>query len=186
MKTYLKKLIYGNILLNVIFSIAGLFLIIKPGLSVELISVMVGLIIIMSSLISIIKFISDSTKKKFYKYEIILGILGLVLGILIVFNPLKIFNIFIMGLGIWLIIKGLLKLWYGMYLKKFKEEIWSLTLAIGIISTILGITLIINPFSGVMVFTTVLGIFIISNSVLEIISSLLFRKRIQELIKILN
>ena len=186
MKKFLRRLTLGNILIAVIFFLFGILLIEKPGLSIDLISILLGIVVILTSLMSIVKFISDSTKIHYYRVELFFGIIGILLGCLIIFNPFSWFNFFIIGFGIFMIIEGLLDLKYALFFKKNKEEIWPLNIGIAVVSILLGIILILNPFSGVMMFTKALGIFIMANAVLNIIANMLFYKRINAIIKLLN
>ncbi len=176
----------GNILVYVVYILLGIFLIQKPGITYELIQLALGISIILSSLLAIIKFVSDSTRIRFYKLELFFGILGIVLGFLIIFNPFKIFDFFITGFGLWIVLEGLMKIWYGYFFYKKREEIWPLTIGIGVGSIVLGVVLIINPFSGVMIFSRVLGVFVIGSALLNIMNSMLYYKRINNIIKLFN
>ncbi len=184
MKQYLKKILLGNILVYTVYILLGIFLIYKTSLAINLISIALGVTIILSSLLAIIKFLTDGTKMRFYRWELFLGIFGLLLGLFIIFNPFDTFNLFIIGFGIWLVAEGLMKLRYSFFFKEHKEEIWPLCLGIGLASILLGIALIINPFTWVMETTKVLGVFVIASALLNIMYSMLYYKRISAIMKI--
>ena len=123
-----------------------------------------------------------SLKIRFY-FNLIYGIISIALGLFVILNPFAIANILTVGMGIWLIINGGLKLNYGLKLKRINERAWALTLTVGIISIIFGLMTILNPFAKLLV-VEVIGLFLIVYGIIDFTDSLLLKKRAKEFIKV--
>ncbi len=186
MKSKINKLIYGSWFSALLFFAFGIFLFIKPKMANSLIGYFVGGLILVSGVISLINFFTVKKEVKYISFELIYGIITLIAGIAIIFNPLSISSIVTIGLGIWMIINGIMKINSGIFLKKCKEETWTLLLFIGILTLLSGALLIFNPFKSTMVMTQVVGIFVIVYAILDIMHWLLVKKRSKEIIEFIK
>ena len=120
---------------------------------------------------------------KFLKYKYIPGLVLILLGIIIIINPVATINLLGIGMGVWLLVIGTENLAYAIRLWKFKEDISSLVLFISICAMLMGILIIINPFSKFMLVTKLAGIFIIASGLLDMVKLLLFKKRAKNIIQ---
>lgn len=186
MKKKFNKIIYGSWVSSFLFLIFGIFLFIKPKLANSLIGYVVGAIILLSGLCAIINYFMAKREFKYINFELIYGIVTLIAGIVIIFNPLAISSIITIGLGIWMIINGIMKINTSLILKKYKEETWMILLFIGLLTLISGILLIFNPFEATMVVTQVLGMFAIVYAILDTMQWLLLKKRSKEIIEFIK
>ena len=107
----------------------------------------------------------------------------MLIGLFVIINPFAIANILTIGLGIWLIVNGGLKINYGVKLKDIKERAWGLTLVVGIISIIFGLMVILNPFSKLII-VEVIGLFLLVYGVIDLTDLLLLKKRAKSFIKV--
>jgi uncharacterized membrane protein HdeD (DUF308 family) len=72
-----------------------------------------------------------------------------------------------------------------MQLKYFKEETWLFDLVVALLTIVLGILLLVNPFNGYIVLSTYAGIMLVIYAGMDIIEQFLFRKRASEIEKII-
>ncbi len=186
MKKKFNQIILGSWFSSVLFLLFGIFLFLKPQLANSIIGYFIGAIILISGIMALYNYFIAKKEIKFISFELIYGIVTLIAGIAIIFNPLSISSIVTLGLGIWMLINSIMKLNTGILLKKYKEETWPILIVIGILTLISGILLIINPFKGTMVVTQVVGIFVIVYAILDSMHWLLVKKRSKEIIKFIK
>jgi len=154
-----------DILTSIILLILGIILLIIPGSIVTTVIRIFGLIIIALGVLSII----GSSKNTNSNVELIYGILISILGLVFVSNPEVIASIIPFILGVWIVIRSLFKLQIVASIRKTNPE-YIKPLIINIITLILGIILMFNPFSGVKAFIRVIGIFMIFYALLDILN----------------
>lgn len=186
MKNKFNKLIFGSWFSSILFLVFGIFLFVKPKLANSLIGYMVGTIVLISGISAIVNYFVSKNELKYMNLELIYGIITLIAGTAIIFNPLSITSIVTIGLGIWMLINGAMKINSSLLLKKYKEETWILLLFIGILTLLSGILLIFNPFKGTMVVTQVLGVFVIVYAILDSMHWLLLKKRSKDIIEFIK
>lgn len=177
-----NKIIYTEIAFSILYALIGLLIFVKSEMTNSVAGVLIGTFFLLSGIIAIFTFI-DKNKIKLFRWNIIFGILSLILGILIMFNPLSIIDILNISLGIWLLIEGINKIVYFLYLKKVGEESSKLFLVSALLFIFLGILIIINPFRS-MVITKTMGMFIILYNILNINDLVLLKRRGKNFLKL--
>ena len=183
MKKYFNKVILSSILSSLLFIALGVFLLIKPGTANKVIGYTLGAIMLISGITSIIKYFTNKDQLSFFRFELVYGILSTLLSVFIIFNPLTVTGFITILLGLWMTISGTIKIQQALELKRYKEDYWMIALAISILTLILGVLVIFNPFDGTKLITEVVGIFVILYGVLDIVEAILIRRNAKTLIK---
>ena len=106
---------------------------------------------------------------------------SVVLGVVIIKNPHAIASIIPFIVGIIIIINSAAKLQYSIEMKNNENSLWKTTMIISLITTICGIILIFNPFSGAVLITRVVGILILIYAVLDISSTLTIKNTFNQI-----
>lgn len=177
-----NKILMGSIILNVLFLLFGIFIYLNPIITWELTGIFLGIYIIIFGFYAIYEFIIRENNPLF-KLNILWGILSILIGIFVIFNPIKISKFLTFALGIYLIIISLNKLIDSLKLKKYQYDGWSLILVIAIILLIFGIFIMINPMAS-MDLVEATGIFIILSSILEICNSIMLYTKANDILKL--
>ena len=185
-KKYFNRLIYGSWSTTLLLFIFGILLFIKPELANALVGYVVGTIVLLTGIIAIINYLKAKKEFKYMRLELIYGIITLTAGVFTILNPLSISSFITIGLGIWMIINGLLKLNMAMFLKRKREEISNILFVISILVLMCATILIFNPFKTTMLVTQVLGLFLIVYSILDTMQTLLMKKRSKIIIEFIK
>ncbi len=148
-----------------------------------LIGYIAGLIFIYTGILAIYKFIKRDGAK-LYSLNIIFGILSIILGVVIIFVPTSVISYINIIFGIFLIILGGNKVTYGVWFKIGNDASWSITLVSGIMLILFGVLLIANPFESFMTATKLVGVFLILYSVLDMTTSIMLRRRSEDIVDI--
>ena len=167
----LNKYLNSGIILTIVFLLVGGILIVKPDISFNIISYLIGASLIVSG---IYLFIIDSKTKNIFINVFLYAILLTLIGILIILNPITLKVILPIFLGLWFLISGIFKIRLDIYMKD--EPYFILSLITNIITVICGVILLINPVESVSAITISLGIIIVVSSISSLIDIIIFKK----------
>lgn len=157
---------------SILMIILALFLIIKPLESVASLIILFGIITVIDGIVHIISYFKTDKEMRIISFELIEGILCILSGILIIAFSRYLSAVFPIMLGIWIIVKNLLRLQLAINLKNVPESGWVGILILSILIIILGIIMIINPFSSMIAITTLAGIFLLLTEIANLIESI--------------
>lgn len=180
MKKYMSKMSQFSIVNLLIFVIIGLFLVIKPATTLSLISYILGLIILVHGIINLVRYYVNKDKNNLFDFGLVLGIIEVIVSIIFISNPEFVASIIPLILGIWILVNGIFKLQFALNLKIAENDLWIHNLVVSIVSIVFGIVFISNPFSGAVVITRIIGIFLIIYAVVDFLQSRTIKKTLQE------
>lgn len=172
----------ANCILAILLIVLGIILYVVPSIAIKTVSWLIGLFFIIQGVLAIYSYIKKE-RISLLTFNLVYGIISMVIGLLVIINPFAIANILTISLGIWLIVSGGLKINYGLRLKNIKEGSWALTLAVGIISILFGIMVILNPFSK-LILVEVIGLFLVVYGIIDLTDAILLKKRAKIFIKV--
>ncbi len=177
-----KYILGGSILLNVLFLILGIVIYLNPVITANTVGVLIGIYFILLGLFNIYEFLLRSYVPIFTS-RILAGILIIILGFFIMFNPFHIIKILTFALGIYLIVLALCKAVEAFQFKKYNYDGWLLMFVISILLLIFGIFITINPMASMDIIKAA-GIFIILSSILEICNLIAIYSKSKEIVKL--
>lgn len=178
METLMKKFFRSSLISSIILMIIGVLLILQSEITIITISYLIGTLLIAMGAIAIIKFIKNINNVNREELDIFYGVVTIILGVIVVYNPEAIASIIPIIIGIGIIINSATKLQYAIELKQSLNSQWKITVIISIISAICGVILICNPFKGAVVIMQIIGGFIVAYSILDIISTITIKKNV--------
>lgn len=182
-----NKILYSTLASSIIFFCFGLILFLKPELTINSISYLLGSVLIIIGFINFIRYVLDNDKivRKF-DVDLIYGIIGMVAGVVLILNPTAIATVVPFILGMIIVISSAIKLQYSLVLKQYESSNWKPVFVISIISLIWGIILVFNPFKGAVVITKIIGVFVMVYAILEFSEVIFFQKNLKILKKSLE
>ena len=161
-----------NLSKTLILGLVGLVLLLIPGTLNKIIGILIGAALLIVGVLAIIKYTKE--KEEGSNLNLVSGILYSVLGVIIIIYPYSIINLVTICLGVYLVINGLLKLKLSFNLKRVTDK-WIGTLIMSIITVILGILLIFNPFAGITI-TKLAGAFLVVVAIFDLIDTYIIEK----------
>ena len=178
---YNRMIIY-SILTSILSIIIGLVLIFLPAVSNKVVGIIVGIVFLAFGINSVYKYFHRDGAK-IYSLNLIFGVLYSILGIVIIIYPFSVMNFVTVCLGLFIIVNGISKINYGMWLKRGNEESWLVTLVTGTFLVTIGIMLVFNPFTA-LTLTQIAGAFLIITGVLNLSDTILFKNRAKQIMEI--
>ena len=162
----------GYVVSSILFCIFGLLLIIFPEISVSLIGTMIGVSMILFGIIKIIGYFSKDLFRLAFQYDLAFGILLGVLGLIVLLRPEMMMNFLCVALGIAILADGLFKIQISVDSKAFGITNWWLILIAALLTGCIGLALIFRPADAVMTITTMVGIALLLDGIMSLITVL--------------
>lgn len=183
MKKKLSKKFSAEIIASLVIFLFGLLLLLKSEITIIAITYVIGATLIGLGFLAVIKFTKNFKQNTGGELDIVYGIVTIIMGLIVIKNPKVIGSIIPIILGMIIIIKSTAKLQESIELKVKESEMWLSTLIISIVSLICGVVLLFNPFQGAVILTQIIGGFIMLYSALDIASTIIISKTVNDIIK---
>lgn len=162
----LKSMFRTSIIVSLLLIVVGIFLIVYPETTLSFLSYGAGIILLVTGLIPTINFFINKENQKYLDISFLFGIVCIVVGIVIIIKPTIVGSVVPLLIGIWMIINGVIKLYYSILINKVIKSIASIIISLFILAC--GLLLVLNPFSGAVALTIIIGIFLVVYSLLDL------------------
>lgn len=158
----------GYIVLSAVLSALGVMMLTRPGYSAELISRVVGIVLIVFGVFKLIGYWSRDLYRLAFQHDLAMGILVIALGLVLSLRPSWAMNALCTILGIEIITDGLFKVQTALDARRFGLNTWWLILALAVAAGGIGIALLILPAAGGQPLVQLLGASLIAQGLLNL------------------
>lgn len=162
----------GYILISLMLCVLGVALIVCPGVSAGLLCKISGVIMLLFGTIKIIGYFSKDLYRLAFQYDFAFGILIMALGIIMIARANVMMSIICIILGIYVLADALLKVQIAIEAKAFGISKWWLILAVAILTGVVGFLLVLRPSESAQVLMVLLGLSLIAEGLLNLITIL--------------
>lgn len=166
MNKFFKEIKKYSIIIIIVTAVLGVLLVSKPDQMITYTSLIIGFAIILSGIVSIINYLV----KKDSKLPLAMGIIALISGTIICSSYRQIVSVIIFFMGIILLVGGVLDLVNSIDVAKRHYRSWILSVLLSIVSIVLGILSIVNPFDTQTKIAQLIGSGFIIFAVLELVA----------------
>ena len=178
MINFFKKVSVASILTSTAIGILGLIILFNPNETIALLSLILGIIIMIIGIGKIISYIILRKESNFSNYDLIYGIIAIVISIIMLANANAFATIVRVIIGIWIAYTGIMKLIYALNLKSLSSSSWIAVMIMAIITIIAGVYIAIDSSILIMVF----GVILIAYAVIDIIEQIIFMINVNKFI----
>lgn len=178
MINFFKKVSVASILTSIAIGILGLIILFNPNETIALLSLILGIIIMIIGIGKIISYIILRKESNFSNYDLIYGIIAIVISIIMLANANAFATIVRVIIGIWIAYTGIMKLIYALNLKSLSSSFWIAVMIMAIITIIAGVYIAIDSSILIMVF----GVILIAYAVIDIIEQIIFMINVNKFI----
>ena len=174
-----KKNIFSSILL-IIFAI---FLIVQPANMTKTLIIIIGAILVVDGIIDMVNYLAADREYRMFSLGIFEGIVELLTGTLFLLNYEALIVVFPIILGIVIIGKNMFKMQLALNLKQLGYTHWIYVLLISLIVILLGVVILLNPFTSLKVLVIDSGVIILISEIINIIYSIVIIKQMKKIDK---
>lgn len=172
----------GYIVMSVMFCIAGALFIALPDISITMIGISMGIAMIVFGIVKLVGYFSRDLFRLAFQFDLELGILLLVLGLIVLIRPDDLMTFICIALGISILTDGLFKAQIALDSKRFGIKSWWVILALAVVTGTIGVFLIFRSAKSAQFLTVLLGVSILAEGILNlytVISTVLIIKHQQ-------
>ena len=172
----------GYIVMSVMFCIAGALFIALPDISITMIGISMGIAMIVFGIVKLVGYFSRDLFRLAFQFDLELGILLLVLGLIVLIRPDDLMTFICIALGISILTDGLFKVQIALDYKRFGIKSWWVILALAVVTGTIGVFLIFRSAKSAQFLTVLLGVSILAEGILNlytVISTVLIIKHQQ-------
>lgn len=179
MEQFFKKIGWTSIVTSLGFAILGIIIAYNPNTTFQIISYVLGGILIAYGVIKIIEYFKMKDVNSLYSSELSFGIIAALFGIVVIVCSDMIETMIRILIGIWIVYSGVMRLGLAIRLQKFDSDnrIWVPVLFIALAMLLCGIYIIASP--GAVMMT--IGIIMVVYAVMDIIEEIIFMKNVKDI-----
>lgn len=154
----MKAAKWGYIVTSVIFCMTGILIIVYPDISVSVFCYVLGALLAGTGMIKIIGYFSRDLYMLAFQFDLALGILLGVLGLVVILYPAMMLHFIYFLIGITVLTDSLFKVQTAYDAKKFGLREWWIILLSALFSCVFAILIIVDPFGGAKLLMVMTGI----------------------------
>ncbi len=158
MKSIIQDMKHNYFVNAVIMVLLGLVLVIWPHILGVLLCYLLGGALIVMGVFQLISFLRGERLGFYNKFVMMMGIVLVLLGIWICTQPHIVLSIIPVVVGIIVLIHGLMDIQYTLDIKKAGSTKWWIALIAAILTLVVGLLLVFNPFIAYEITMVLLGI----------------------------
>ena len=176
---FLKRSNWTDIAIAFVFILLGALLMLKPDEMMEVLSILLGAVYVYTIYYFAVKLVDYFTSKDKEDYLLTMSVIFVIIGAIMILSPSIISNLFSIALGVWIIAAGLRNFQTTLIWKEVKSGYWTVALVFSMLMMVAGIAILSNTAIAVQV----IGIIIIIYALLDIMTKMIFMKKIKDYFK---
>ncbi len=168
MKNFIQKNLRSmNGVLAIIFGLVALFM---PGITLAALGVYFAITLLVGGITLIVSAFKVRKVSPQWSFLLMEGLIGILLAAIILARPKLLATVFVTIMGLWALFIGLIFLFS--YFKKVLPTFYNaFLLIISILSLIMGITIMVNPFESTRIITVFIGIYTLAYGIFSVVNS---------------
>lgn len=163
-----KQLRIWAIAFSVCILALGIVMVIWPDVSAIAVCVILGVFCICLGAVDIIRYFKLGLAGIFFRYDLILSIFGILIGILMLVRASDAVAFLPVAVGIYMIMGSVLCIKLAVELRRFQSGSWLLAMLWGVLGVILAFILLLDPFAGASILMIFAGIALIVGGIQDL------------------
>ena len=144
----LKRYRLWAIVVSCCMIVLGAAMILRPDISALAVCYLTGALCIAMGVCEIARYFSIGVIGILFRFDLIVGILSTLAGVLLLAHPTGALTVLPIILGFYIIIDSVFSIQAAVELRRFGLGSWGLNLLLGIVGAVLGVLMILDPFDG--------------------------------------
>ena len=158
----------GYIVMSVLFCVLGVVLFVLPAVSVAWIGRLLGIGMMVFGVVKLVGYFSRDLFRLAFQYDLPLGILLIVLGVIMLTRPDSLMTFICVSTGLYILTDSLFRMRISAEARRFGIREWWLILALAIVTAVCGLLLLIRPGDGSRLLVVLLGISLLAEGIMSL------------------
>lgn len=172
MREFFGKIKNLSIITIIASAVMGIVLLARPGETLYVVSMICGITMIALGVGALISYLVKDRNMLL----IILAVISVIMGIIVCVKYKSIVSILLFLFGLFILISGIVDLITSIDVKRYGFGDWIVSFLMSLVTAVLGLLIVVNPFSSSLAVIRLLGISLLVYAVLDIIAFIQIKK----------
>lgn len=168
----MKNLKWNLILMSVLYIALGIFLIVEPGTALNVVCYALGGMVLACAVMQLVRYFTAERGVFQSQLTLAFGIICLALGGFLIIRSDIVVRILPIVFGLFVIFDSLGRIQNAMELRRCRYSSWKGLLLLAVLSVVLGIIMVVNPFETMETLVMAIGIILVVEGALNLLSAL--------------
>ena len=147
----------GTLVTSIVCVVLGLVLLLVPGLALHLVGKLLGALVFIYGIMNVISYFRSDGIHPVFRFGLVYGVVFALIGALLFNRSGAVASIVPLVFGIVLLVNGVSSLQSALDLKRMRYGRWWLSLGTALVTLILGLILVFNPFGTAALLVRIIG-----------------------------
>ena len=175
---------WTEILMGGAVILLGLVLLFIPGLATSVLFNGIGVVCILIGLVHAIKYLTLNAREAVVSNDMALGLAWIVGGLSVIIFKGLLVSLLPILFGLVILVGGVIKIQSTLGFKRMNSGKWYWEMICAAVSAVLGILILANPFSTALLMMRVIGISLLIEGCMDLISRIAYKKACSSFIEI--
>ena len=167
-----KKLKWNLILMSVLYLALGVFLLMVPGVALNVVCYALGGVVLVCAVVQLVRYFLVERGIFQSQLTLISGLICLGLGAFLILRSDIVMRILPIVFGLFVIFDSLGRIQNALELRRCEYSSWKGFLLLALLSVVLGIVMIVDPFGAMETLVMAIGVILIVEGALNLLSAL--------------
>ena len=167
-----KKLKWNLILMSILYLALGIFLLMVPGTALNIVCYALGGVVLACAAVQLVRYFAVERGVFQSQLTLISGLVCLGLGAFLIIRSDIVVRILPIVFGLFVIFDSLGRIQNALELRRCKYSSWKGFLLLAVLSIVLGIVMILDPFGTMETLVMAIGVILIIEGALNLLSAL--------------
>jgi uncharacterized membrane protein HdeD (DUF308 family) len=168
----MKQLKWNMVFMSAVYIALGAVLLIWPETVLNAVCYVVGGLVMLSGVVQVVRFFAARERLLFAPMTLTLGLVCLGLGLFLILRSDIVQTVLPIVFGLFVIFDSVVRIQSALELKKCEYGNWWTGLLLALLSVVLGLVMIFNPFASIQTLVMAVGVILIIEGALNVISIL--------------
>ena len=183
MMKVLKELKWDALLKGALYVLLGVVAFWIPETMEKTLAYLIAVVLILAGAVSMICYLLRSAQDNYYRNDFLYGLVGIALGIIVLYKIELIISLVPVILGIMVLISGCAKLQDVIDMKRMNSGNWIVLLVIAGIDVLFGGLLIANPFKAATVLFRLIGVGLVFSGITDCVTIIYFADKFKRFVQ---
>lgn len=183
MKKALRELKWDALLKAALYILLGVVAFVIPETMEKTLAYLIAVVLIVAGAVSMVCYLLRSAKENYYRNDFLYGLIGIALGVTVLYKIELIISLVPVILGIMVLISGCAKLQDVVDIKRLNSGNWIALLVIAVIDVIFGVLLITDPFKAASILFRLIGAGLIFSGITDCVVIFYFAEQFKRVVQ---
>ena len=179
-----KKLKWNLILMSALYLGLGIFLLLVPGTALNVVCYALGAVVLLCAVVQLVRYFAVERGVFQSQLTLISGLVCLGLGAFLIIRSDIVVRLLPIVFGLFVIFDSLGRIQNALELRRCQYSSWKGFLLLALLSIVLGVVMIVDPFGAMETLVMAIGIILIVEGTLNLLSALYTAIAVRRFIKL--